>query len=158
MTLQIIEELRTAPEYARLRKLGAAAVSIWLLFLIVFFVAYSAGKENVSRLDEAERVLRGATELRSYSERSVASTEEPLTAVSAILNKTGLQDKTKQLSSSAAGLALQVDRLYPDELQSLVEEISKNGLTVTTAEVRLLEAKRDGRLLDVTLAIVGETK
>ena len=52
MTLQIIEELRTAPEYARLRKLGAAAVSIWLLFLIVFFVAYSAGKENVSRLDQ----------------------------------------------------------------------------------------------------------
>ena len=73
MTLQIIEEFRTAPEYARLRKLGATAASIWLLFLIVFSVACSAGEENVSRLGEAERVLRGATELRSYSERNVAS-------------------------------------------------------------------------------------
>ena len=84
--------------------------------------------------------------------------EEPLTAVSAILDKTGLQAKVAQLSSSPAGLALQVNRLYPDEFESLADEIRKSGLTVKTAEVRLLEARRDGRLLNAALTIEGETE
>ena len=88
----------------------------------------------------------------------MASAEEPLTAVSAILDKTGLQGKVAQLSSSPAGLALQVNRLYPDEFESLVEELRGSGLTVKTAEARLLEARRDGRLLNVSLTIEGETK
>ena len=103
-------------------------------------------------------MLRGASELRSYPERSVVSAEEPLTAVSAILDKTGLQAKVAQLSSSPAGLALQVNRLYPDEFESLADEIRKSGLTVKTAEVRLLEARRDGRLLNAALTIEGETE
>ena len=113
---------------------------------------------NEARLREAELVLRGASELRSYPERSVVSAEEPLTAVSAILDKTGLQAKVAQLSSSPAGLALQVNRLYPDEFESLADEIRKSGLTVKTAEVRLLEARRDGRLLNAALTIEGETE
>ena len=51
-----------------------------------------------------------------------------------------------------------MNRLYPDEFESLAEEIRKNGLAVKTAEVRALEARRDGRLLNVSLTIEGETE
>lgn len=153
-----LEELKNAPEFPRFRRFALAALAVWLAFFAAFGFALSAKSANESRLREAELVLRGASELRSYPERSVASAEEPLTAVSAILDKTGLQGKVAQLSSSPAGLALQVNRLYPDEFESLVEELRGSGLTVKTAEVRLLEARRDGRLLNAALTIEGETE
>lgn len=158
MILKSIEELKNAPEFPRFRRSALAAAVVWLAFFVVFGFALSAKSANESRLREAELVLKSASELRSYPERSVASAEEPLTAVSAILDKTGLQGKVAQLSSSPAGLALQVNRLYPDEFESLVEELRGSGLTVKTAEARLLEARRDGRLLNVSLTIEGETK
>ena len=158
MILKSIEELRNAPEFPRFRRSALAAAAVWLAFFAAFGLALSAKSANESRLREAELVLKSASELRSYPERSVASAEEPLTAVSAILDKTGLQGKVAQLSSSPAGLALQVNRLYPDEFESLVEELRGSGLTVKTAEARLLEARRDGRLLNVSLMIEGETK
>lgn len=153
-----LDEIRGAPEFARLRRSVLITAAVWLAFAVAFVSALSAKGENASRLREAEQVLRAASELRSYPERSVVSAEEPLTAVSAILDKTGLQPKVAQLSSSPAGLALQVNRLYPDEFQSLAAEIRGNGLTVKTAEVRALEARRDGRLLNVTLTIEGEAQ
>ena len=158
MIMNRLDEIKSSPEFPRLRRIALAALAVWLAFAVVLGLALSAKSANESRLREAERVLRGASELRSYPERSVASAEEPLTAVSAILDKTSLQSKVAQLSSSPAGLALQVNRLYPDEFETLVEEIRRNGLTVKTAEVRLLEARRDGRLLNVTLTIEGETE
>ena len=156
MTRNDFEDIKNAPEFARLVRLALAAAAVWLAFAAVLGFALSAKSANEARLREAEAVLRGASELRSYPERSVVSAEEPLTAVSAILDKTGLRGRVAQLSSSPAGLALQVNRLYPDEFESLAEEIRKNGLAVKTAEVRALEARRDGRLLNVSLTIEGE--
>ena len=107
---------------------------------------------------EAGRVLRAAVELKSYPERGVVSSEEPLTAVSAILDKTGLRGRVAQLSSSPAGISLQANRLYPDEFESLAEELRRSGLPVETAEARAAESRRDGRLIDVTLTIKGEAE
>lgn len=157
MILSNLEELRNAPEFPRFRRFALAALTVWLAFFVVFGFALSAQRANEAQLREAELVLKGASELRSYPERSVVSAEEPLTAVSAILDKTGLQGKVAQLSSSPAGLALQVNRLYPDEFESLVEELRGSGLTVKTAEVRVLEARSDGRLLNAALTIEGGT-
>lgn len=158
MILSNFEELRNAPEFPRFRRFAFAALAVWLAFFVVFGFALSARRANEARLREAELVLKGVSELRSYPERSVVSAEEPLTAVSAILDKTGLHGKVAQLSSSPAGLALQANRLYPDEFESLVEELRAGGLTVKTAEVRVLEARRDGRLLNAALTIEGGTE
>lgn len=158
MILSNLEELKNAPEFPRFKRFALAALALWLAFFVVFGFALSAKRANETRLREAELVLKSASELRSYPERSVVSAEEPLTAVSAILDKTELQGKVAQLSSSSAGLALQVNRLYPDEFESLVEELRGSGLTVKTAEVRVLEARRDGRLLNAVLTIEGETE
>lgn len=158
MILSNLEELKNAPEFPRFKRFALAALALWLAFFVVFGFALSAKRANEARLREAELVLKSASELRSYPERSVVSAEEPLTAVSAILDKTELQGKVAQLSSSSAGLALQVNRLYPDEFESLVEELRGSGLTVKTAEVRVLEARRDGRLLNAVLTIEGETE
>ena len=84
MILHNLEELKNAPEFPRFRRFALAALAVWLAFFAAFGFALSAKSANESRLREAELVLRGASELRSYPERSVVSAEEPLTAVSAV--------------------------------------------------------------------------
>ena len=83
MILHNLEELKNAPEFPRFRRFALAAFAVWLAFFAAFGFALSAKSANEARLREAELVLRGASELRSYPERSVVSAEEPLTAVSA---------------------------------------------------------------------------
>ena len=104
---------------------------------------------------EARRVLKAATELKSYPLDN-SQYAEPLSSVSAILDKSKLQPQVSQLSSSSTGLLLQINRLYPEEFRLLTEELSKSGLVVQTAEVRVLVARRDGKLLNVTMTIRGD--
>ena len=158
MTRNDWENIKNGPEFPRLRLAALSAAALWLAAALVFGLALSVKHENAARMREAGRVLRAAVELKSYPERGVVSSEEPLTAVSAILDKTGLRGRVAQLSSSPAGISLQVNRLYPDEFESLAEELRRSGLPVETAEARAAESRRDGRLIDVTLTIKGDAE
>lgn len=151
----MILNFETLPQYQKLKKALAAVIIVWLLFGIVFSYACTARDGSRERFMEARRVLKAATELKSYPLDN-AQYAEPLSSVSAILDKSKLQPKVSQLSSSSTGLLLQINRLYPEEFRILTEELSKSGLVVQTAEVRVLAARRDGKLLNVTMTIRGD--
>ena len=156
--MNFFDEIRDLPETKRLLRSAAITAALWLAALIVFFLALSALSSNEERFSEATRVLNAAVEIKSYPEQGAASGREPLSAVTAILDKQGLQSRVSQLSSSPAGLLLQVNRLYPEELSRLVEELHKNGLTAKTAEIRTLTGKQDGRLINLSITREGEEK
>ena len=126
------DELRAMPEAKRLRRVTLVAAAIWLAALLSLSAALSAMRENEDRLGDAERILNAAITVKSYPQQ------------------------VNQLASSPAGLVLQVNRLYHEELGKLVEDIQRNGLSVKTAELRSLAGQKDGRLINVTLTIEGE--
>ena len=146
-----IEELRAMPDAKRLQRGLLAAALIWLAALAAFSFALSAMRENEDRLNDAERVLNAAITVKSYPQQGTVFGKEPLSAVSEIIDKLGLQGKVNQLASSPTGLVLQVNRLYHEELGKLVEDIQRNGLSVKTAELRLMTGQKDGRLINVCL-------
>lgn len=151
-----LDEMRTMPEFARLRRAVIVAAVIWLAVIAAAVFSLSLMSENERRLSDSERILNAATTIKSYPQRGAVSGAEPLTAVSAIIDKAGLQSKVSQLSSSPTGLVLQANRLYPGELGTLVDEMQKNRLNINTAEIRVLSSQRDGRLLNVSITIEGE--
>ncbi|WP_302806865.1 type II secretion system protein GspM [Cloacibacillus porcorum] len=151
-----LEELRAMPGAKRLQRVALITVMIWLAALLVFSAALSAMSENEDRLSDAEKILNAAITVKAYPQQGAVSGKEPLSAVSEIIDKLGLQSKVNQLSSSPSGLVLQINRLYHEELGKLVEDIQRNGLSVKTAELRSLTGQKDGRLINVTLTIVGE--
>ena len=153
-----LEELRELPEFKRLARGACITALLWLAAIIVFSFALSALRSNEERLTDAERVLNAAVAVRSYPAQSEAAASEPLAAVSAIVEKSGLQDRASQLSSSPAGLLLQINRLYPDELGKLLKEMQRAALSVKTAEIRAFSGQKDGRLLNVSITIEGEEK
>ena len=152
----MIYNIDSSPEFVRLKKITAAAAIVWLAYAVVFSYACSVRAENRERMEDSQRILKAVTEIKSYPSMREATKAEPIAAVSEILEKTGLQAKVANLSSSSAGLALQINRLHPEEFSMLAEKLRDGGLVVKTAEARLLAANRDGRLLNVTLTIEGE--
>ncbi len=148
------EELREIPEAVKLGKLAVFACGLWLLGLVVLSNALFLMHTNAERLREADGVLNVATVVKSYPARSYASGKEPLTAVSEIVDSLGVKDRVSQMSSSASGLVVQIDRLYPEELTNLAEGLSKSGLSVSTAEIRAATGK-EGRLITATFALEG---
>lgn len=150
-----LDELREMPEAGRLKKALIFTSAVWGAALIALLFALSSLNANSERLTEAQHILDAAVTVRSYPKQAAASGAEPLTAVSAILDKLGLQTKVAQLASSPAGLMLQLNRLYPADTARLAEELQNAGLSVKTAEIRSLAGKEDGRLLNVTLTLEG---
>ena len=59
------------------------------------------------------------------------------------------------MSSASTGLVVQLDRLYPNELTGLVEEFSKSGLSITTAEIRAAVSVKEGRTLTAVFSLEG---
>jgi biopolymer transport protein ExbD len=153
-----LEDLRRTPEAAKLGKTAAIAAGVWLIALIVFLAALSAANDNSDRLDEAETVTSAATVIKSYPVRTDESGNDSLSSAASVIDELGLKDRIGQLSSSASGLVIQADRLYPGEFTKLVSLLSEKGLNVNTAEVRAMQQSGQGRLISVTLAVGGRGK
>lgn len=147
------DELREMPEAKRLKKAIIFTAVIWAAALLALFFALSSLGSNTERLEETRRILDAAVTVRSFPKQDGPSGAEPLAAVTSILEKLGLQTKVTQLTSSPAGLMLQLSRLYPGETARLAEELQTAGLAVKTAEIRAMAGKQDGRLLNATLTL-----
>lgn len=150
------ENIKNTEGYPRLKKLLLINVVVWLLFLTVLNAAFLVRENSLTALNDTDMVLRGAMQISAYPvlKSDAQKGGEPLTIVSAILDKLGLQGRVAQLASASSGsLALQVNRLYADELEALLKEIKDNGLAVNTAEIRALTSNQDGRLLNFNMTV-----
>jgi len=153
-----LEDLRRMPEASKLGKAAAAAAGVWFIALVVFLMAISAASENRERLDEAETVAGAATIIKSYPARVDEGGNDALSSAASVIDSLGLKDRIGQLSSSASGLVIQADRLYPEDFTKLVNSLSEKGLNVNTAEIRAMQQSGMGRLISVTLAVGGRGK
>ena len=153
-----LNELREMPEAKRLQKAAVFTGCVWVAAVVFIILALSALGANEQSMSDARSLLDAAVTVRSYPKQEGSSAAEPLTAVSSILDKLGLQPKVSQMGSSPAGLTLQLNRLYPGEFARLSEEIQSAGLSVKTAEIRTLTGPQDGRLLNVSLTLDGVQK
>lgn len=149
------DELRNVPAAAKLVKPAIFAVCLWLIGLVIFSKALFIIDGNRERMRESDIILNGATMIKSYPARGFSAGAEPLTAVSAIIDKLGVKDRVSKMSSASTGLVVQLDRLYPNELTGLVEEFSKSGLSITTAEIRAAVSVKEGRTLTAVFSLEG---
>ena len=149
------DEIRNVPAVSKLGKLAIFAVCLWLIGLVIFSNALFIIDGNRERLKESDRILNGATMIKSYPARGFFAGEEPLAAVSSIIDKLGLKDRVSKMTSASTGLVVQLDRLYPNELTGLVEEFSKSGLSIATADISAAVSGKEGRTLTAVFSLEG---
>ncbi len=147
------QELKSMPEANRLLKLVLFALLVWLLGLVFLLNANGISRQNKERLGETDSIMNAAVMIKSYPKQDTSPGREPLTAVSSIIDSLGLKDRVGQMNSGTSGIVLQVNGIYPDELTNFIEAILRNKLSIKTAEIRAMSSGKEGRLINVTVAL-----
>jgi len=150
--------LRNSTDFEKaVKQLGVAAI-VWFLALLVFLIALSLENYNSTKLEEAAKILNGATVIKAYGNVAAAKPEgSTLSSLSELVKSSGLADRVLRLDSNGNDTLLQADRVYPDELGKLVSAIGSAGMQVNSAEIKAAQVKGE-RLLSVTLSVGGAAK
>lgn len=150
--------LRNSTDFEKaVKQLGMAAI-VWLLALLVFLIALSLENYNSTKLEEAVKILNGATVIKAYGNVATAKPEgSTLSSLSELVKSSGLADRVLRLDSNGNDTLFQAERIYPDELGKLVSAIGSAGMQVNSAEIKAAQVKGE-RLLSVTLSVGGAAK
>jgi len=81
--------------------------------------------------------------------------KEPLEAISYILEQEGLKSNLVQLSSLPAGVNIQLEGLYGEDMGSLIQQLRLQGLAITSAELKSIPGNDGGGLLFNIAMIIG---
>lgn len=151
-----LEFLRSNRQAQRLGLLLSLGLLLWL-----FALSLSGGADGQrSRIAlQEDRFRRLAQVVRTY--RNQPRQEEPparggdlLSGLSSLIDQVGVKDRLVQLSMSTAGATLQLDRLYGEELATLLQELNGKGLPLLSAELRSAP-QGEGRLFFCSLLVGG---
>ena len=144
--------LRYLREHPDFRKVGLFLV-LGIMLWVTAFVLTGRQEELAGRIDIKEtRYVSLVEVIRTYraqprtEETSAAPKGDPLTVLSRLLDSVGIKDRLVQLSSASSGVSLQVDRLYPGELGTFLQEVMRLGLPILSCEIRAVPAGNERRL------------
>lgn len=84
------------------------------------------------------RTLSQYQALPRKEEKKEVSAVDALGALSRMLDRLALRDRVTQFASSGTGIAVQVERLYGEELGRLLQELGAEGFSIRSAELKVL--------------------
>ena len=150
---RLLEMLRDA-DSRRPLILSAAAVAVWIVFVVLVLNTSSYGSRASSDMSSSGRVLDYAMRFRALprTQPVPGPIEDPLGEISVIVDGLKLRDKIRQLSSNPSGVVVQFEKLYGGELGDLLKAMDKARLSVKTAEIRALPGD-GGKLLSAQLTL-----
>ncbi len=145
------------------RRILALALLVFLVWGSAFFLHCNA-RETESRipllaarfasLAETAQAFRAALPSRKQAEART-NEADPLAAASETIDRLRVKDRLKSLSSSTRGVSIELEGLGQEETVSLVRELKKARLSVTSAEIRALPVGGK-RSLSVSLLLGGQ--
>ena len=142
-------------DFRRPALLCASALSVWVLLIALLLSSGVSLDAASADLSSSGMVLDYAMQFKALPRTGNVITdipEEPLSALSNIINALGLRDRMQQLQSNPSGIVVQLERLYGNELGELLGSIENGGMSVKTAEIKALPVDGE-RLLSAVLTM-----
>ena len=125
-----------------------------LLFIFTAILIWSAGiyySSNVARLEQLYRFQQGRlltlNELAAQYRQLVderggtdikTTAGDLITVFSQIIEEAGMRDRLMQISPVLRGISVQMDRLYAEDLVTILNELNKYGIRILSSELRAL--------------------
>lgn len=155
------EALQTNAEFRRFVFLLLGVLTVWSGG---FWVAQDAETERQRSLlqeDRFRKFLDVVAQYRALGTAPIPSTDaeaakDPLGAFSGVAERLGMKGRIKDLSASDQGVVVALERLYAEELMTLLQELGAAGLVVRGMELRTLPEK-EGSLFAVSLIVGAES-
>jgi hypothetical protein len=152
----LIEYVKANRQAQRLALLSLAGFLLWMTALNL------SGEVEALRSRMAlqeDRFRRLAQVVRSYrnephQETAPVPTGDILSSLSSLIDQVGIKDRLVQLSTGSTGATLQLERLYGEELATLLQELERRGLPLLSAELRSVPYG-EARLFACSLLVGG---
>lgn len=150
------DQIRDEAEFRKLAVLYALVLLLW--------ISAVWGASSLATLDEqldralvsSDQVLNSAILYRAAGSSGGAgrsqTQQEPLSALSDIVDTLELRERLMQLQANASGIALQIEKLYGEELAEFLTVLDRRGLKIKNADIRSLPSG-DDRLLSITMLL-----
>jgi hypothetical protein len=136
----------------------ACALAVWGMVFAFAAAASSLNRQVADEISSSDEVLDYAMQYRALPRTGTkdadkkAAPEEPLGAVSRIVDTLKLRERTQRLQSSSSGVSIQLERMFGGELMDFLVSLENSGLDVRAAEIRALPVS-DLRLMSVSLMV-----
>ncbi len=155
--MNVIAELREMPETRRLALIYLIAAVLWIALLFFVYRISGTSRTIQTNLNAGDQILNSAILYKSSSPKGPSAQArtiqgEPLSVLSEIVDTLGLRDRVVQLQSNVSGIALQLERVYGEELKEFLLTLDSRGLKIKTAEIKVLPVGSE-RFLAVTLLL-----
>jgi len=136
-----------------------AAIFIWIIGFVYSSNATSTEKIYISEQGRLVTMNELAVQYRQLlGERieSIKTAAGDLTPVfSKIVEEAGLSDRLQHISQVSRGISVQMDRLYAEELVTLLNGLNKYGIRIISSELRALPFQ-DKRLFTFSVTLEVE--
>jgi hypothetical protein len=133
----------------------AIALAVWGMVFAFAAATSSLNRQVSDEISSSDEVLDYAMRFRAFPRTGanrMPASEEPLGAVSEIVDVLKLRERTQRLQSSSSGVSIQLERMYGGELLDFLVSLEYGGFDVRAAEIRALPVS-DVRLLSVSLTV-----
>jgi hypothetical protein len=133
----------------------AAAAVVWVVFFVLASWVSARNSESFSNAADGARILDYAMRYRVLPRIGPdipLLREDPLGALSQIVDALGLRDRMQQLQSNQSGVTIQLERLYGEEMSDFLNAAEGRGLDIKTAEIRVLP-EGNGRVLNAVFVL-----
>ncbi|MDR1472693.1 MAG: hypothetical protein LBS75_09225 [Synergistaceae bacterium] len=151
-----LNEIMEAPESRRAMRMLALAAAIWIACFAVAVRITAVSRSLAAAVSASGRIVDSGMRYRAYPRTEQAQTarkvEDPLGALTQIVDALSLKDRMQQLQSNASGVLIQLERLYGQELREFLSTVESRGLQIRTAEIRALPSG-GGRVLSATFTL-----
>lgn len=159
-------DLRTLRSIINGEVAGSRKVMIFIFLSLIFWVAGIYFSSLSARSEQSLTLQQGrwstlnelAAEYRQFSGGGSSGRKTDAADIvpvfSQIVEEAGMRDKLLQISPVARGVSVQMDRLYIEELVSLLRGMASFGIRVNSSELRALPFQDNNRLFSF-FAILG---
>ncbi|MDR3280345.1 MAG: hypothetical protein LBT23_07520 [Synergistaceae bacterium] len=152
--MTLIREIASDREFRRPLAMCALAVFVWVVFFAIMASLLASTSRVGSDIASGGRVLDYAMKYRALPRKGIdaRNTDDPLGALSQIVDALELRDRMRQLTSNQSGVLIQLDKIFGGEMREFLASAENRGLSIRTAEIRALPSG-GGRALNATFML-----
>lgn len=148
----------------RLKSLSNDTIRLFILISLVCFLwlygsmTWSSASSLKSKVTLQTRRMNSLIEvIERYKELPEAknissSNEDPMVIISSLVDRMDLKDNLVQISALSKGVSVQLTRLYFKKSLAFLDQLSRKGLDVDSAELRYVP-EGGKRMMSMTLIV-----
>lgn len=129
---------------------GARKTMSFMIAAVILWVAGLYYSSSTKTMEQSYRIQQGRLVilnelaeqykqlLKNSNDRTKTAKEDLITVFSQIAEEAGMRDRLIQISSISRGISIQMERLYAEDLVTILNGLTRHGIRVYASDLRAM--------------------